>query len=157
MNHGNGKSLGSGYYIDLFMRLTEVFIENYHGEYAGSGRDITCSGFYGVGCTHSGSGISLTGCKYGACSKVTALIKKSCTVCGKSSCLLSCLKNLGKDVSDLPCKSFACDHSVKGCDHLLVIITGCGINGEHSRRFTDAHILFSGKAEMNVTCKGCKE
>ena len=132
VNHGDDASVRSGHHVDHLVRLAEVLLKHYHREGRGTGRHVSGALPYGIGCCHSGSGVTFRRAERTARLEVTRYVETLGSVRSQAAGILSCGKALRKYVLELPRIALWSDEFVELPHHLRVVALGLRVNRNHA-------------------------
>ena len=144
-------------HINLSVSFFKSVFKNYHCKYWCSCWNITCSYLNTICCHHSCSGITFRRANSCTSLKFSWNIKFLCSLFRKDTCVFTGWENTRKNIFNFPCKSFRSNKFIKLTQHILVIITCCAVDREHSWCITYTEDFLSCKLPVDISCQRCKE
>ncbi len=157
MNHTNQCAVRRGDKVDLRINLGKLLFQNDHGEHAGSRRDISRPDCHAVGCSHSGSRITLGRTQGNSGFQLSAGIKKSRSLFRENTGSLASRQNLWHNLPKLPGKALAAYQLIEFVNHGLIQIAGLDINGEHSGSVSHSENLLPCQLIVDISCQSGDE
>ena len=153
MYHGHRRACGGGDHVDLPVHAQRVIGDD-HGKVGGTGGYVARALPHGVGGNHAGAGVALAGGHGDAGLQVALGIQEPRARLGQHAAPVARAQHLGQNIPQLPGHTA---HGVEDIHHPLVKVQLFGVDGEHAGGLADAHHLFAGELEMNVTRQSGEE
>ena len=148
--HGHRAAVRRGHHIKLRMYFFQLMLQHNHRKYGSTCRYISGTGPHTVGRRHSGSRVAFRRAKRRSRFQLSCRIEKLCSFLGKDSRLLSGRLHLRQNLPDLPGISFGSNELLELIQHLIMELSGRGIDREHTGCLPDSHILLSGQFPVNI-------
>ena len=150
MGHCTWKSSGRCHHVNFPVNPAQLFFKHNHRKGACACRYIPRSRSNGIRCSHACPCITLWWAEWDSCTESACFVQKYCPFFRQCPHILSCNKNLWKNIFHFPCILIWLQQIIKFSYHPRIIIIGIRVNRKHASGIPNTDYPFSSKLPMDI-------